>query len=229
MTTASAQQKATLQHADKNKVSLNHVTHQPSASTTAATPLLTDEAKRHRMGCRRHVHTHTSLLSHGRAGDWWVGSIWSVPRVLLGHGGTCTTRRSRDVKIETSSWYGSDLTHFKVAIVQLGLGNNSCRIRKIGFYSLHDSEASQNGFILPFLSNPPLKIEGNCRNWCRNKDWRTTFVFLSPFLWHTCHLVQEAFCSLTAERKKNNESSASRPRFYFDPALGFFFFFLFFF
>lgn len=34
--------KLTLQHVDKNKVSLNHVTHQPSASATAATPLLTD-------------------------------------------------------------------------------------------------------------------------------------------------------------------------------------------
>lgn len=35
------------------------------------------------------THTHTSLLSHGWTGDRWVGSIWSIPRVLCGCSSTC--------------------------------------------------------------------------------------------------------------------------------------------
>lgn len=36
-----------------------------------------------------HTHRHTSLLSHGRTGDGWMGSIWSIPRVLCGCSSTC--------------------------------------------------------------------------------------------------------------------------------------------
>lgn len=135
-----------------------------------------------------------------------------------GEAGTWRLRHQVDT---AATWHISKLQLFNlvsvtIAVASEKLGSILCmivRCRKMDSYFL-------------FYLTPPLKIKGNCRNWCRNKDWRTTFVFLSPFLWHICHLVQEAFCSLIVERKKNNESSASRPRFYFDPACPGFLFFL---
>lgn len=123
------------------------------------------------------------------------------------------TWRLRHQVDTAATWHISKLQLFNlvsvtIAVASEKLGSILCMIvrrRKMDSYFL-------------FYLTPPWKLKETAGIDVAIKTEGLLLSSLSPFLWHICHLVQEAFCSLTAKRKKNNESSASRPRFYFDPA-----------